>query len=57
MSETIAAIATGQQPCAIGILRLSGDGVCAALDADAGDISGALAALDYPYDPAQNQFI
>ena len=33
MSETIAAIATGQQPCAIGILRLSGDGVCAALDA------------------------
>ena len=33
MSETIATIATGQQPCAIGILRLSGDGVCAALDA------------------------
>ncbi len=33
MSDTIAAIATGQQPCAIGILRLSGDGVCAALDA------------------------
>ena len=33
MSETIAAIATGQQPCAIGILRLSGDGVYAALDA------------------------
>lgn len=33
MSDTIAAIATGAQPCAIGILRLSGDGVCAALDA------------------------
>ncbi|MGN8888993.1 DUF4250 domain-containing protein [Dysosmobacter sp. HCP28S3_G4] len=31
--------------------------LCAALDADAGDISGALAALDYHYDPAQNQFI
>ena len=26
MSEIIAAIATGRQPCAIGVLRLSGDG-------------------------------
>ena len=32
MADVIAAIATGRQPCAIGILRLSGDGageVCA----------------------------
>ena len=33
MSDTIAAIATGAQPGAIGILRLSGAGTCAALDA------------------------
>ena len=33
MSDTIAAIATGAQPGAIGILRLSGVGTCAALDA------------------------
>ena len=33
MPDTIAAIATPGQPSAIGILRLSGDGVCAALDA------------------------
>ena len=26
MSDVIAAIATGKQPCAVGILRLSGDG-------------------------------
>ena len=26
MSDVIAAIATGKQPCAIGVLRLSGDG-------------------------------
>ena len=30
MSDVIAAIATGKQPCAIGILRLSGDGCAAA---------------------------
>ena len=45
MSETIAAIATGQQPCAIGILRLSGDGVCAALDA-AGTVYGGCFILE-----------
>ena len=33
MSDTIAAIATPAQPGAIGILRLSGAGTCAALDA------------------------
>ncbi len=33
MSDTIAAIATPAQPGAIGILRLSGTGTCAALDA------------------------
>lgn len=33
------------------------DDLCAALDADAADITGTLAALDYRYDPAQNQFI
>ncbi len=33
MSDTIAAIATPVQPGAIGILRLSGTGTCAALDA------------------------
>ena len=33
MSETIAAIATGQQPCAIGILRLSGEATKTILDA------------------------
>ena len=32
MSDTIAAVATGGQPCAIGILRLSGPGALAALD-------------------------
>ena len=31
--------------------------LCAALDADAQAISGTLAALDYHYDPARNQFI
>ena len=30
MSDVIAAIATGKQPCAIGVLRLSGDGCAAA---------------------------
>ena len=29
----------------------------AALDADPADIAGALAALDYRYDPTHNQFI
>ena len=29
MSDVIAAVATGRQPCAIGILRLSGDGAAA----------------------------
>lgn len=33
------------------------DDLCAALDADAADITGALAALDYHYDPGHNQFI
>lgn len=33
------------------------DDLCAALDADAADISGTLAALDYHYDAAHNQFI
>lgn len=33
------------------------DDLCAALDADAADIAQALAALDYHYDPARNQFI
>lgn len=33
------------------------DDLCAALDADAADITGALAALDYHYDAAHNQFI
>lgn len=33
------------------------DDLCAALDADAADIAAALAALDYHYDPARNQFI
>ena len=32
MSDTIAAVATGGQPCAIGILRLSGPEALAALD-------------------------
>ena len=31
--------------------------LCAALDADAAEISGTLAPLDYHYDPARNQFI
>ena len=29
MSDVIAAVATGRQPCAIGILRLSGDDAAA----------------------------
>lgn len=33
------------------------DDLCAALDADAADITGTLAALDYHYDPTRNQFI
>lgn len=33
------------------------DDLCAALDADAADVTGALAALDYHYDPTRNQFI
>lgn len=33
------------------------DDLCAALDADAADIGEALAALDYHYDPARNQFV
>lgn len=33
------------------------DDLCAALDADAADIAEALAALDYHYDAAHNQFI
>jgi len=32
------------------------DALCAALDANAADIVGALAALDYHYDPVRNQF-
>ena len=31
--------------------------LCAALDADAADITEVLAALDYHYDPTHNQFI
>lgn len=31
--------------------------LCAALDADETEITGALAALDYHYDPAHNQFV
>lgn len=31
--------------------------LCAALDADAQGLSATLAALDYHYDPARNQFI
>ena len=30
---------------------------CAALDADEGEITAALAVLDYRYDPKQNRFI
>lgn len=33
------------------------DDLCAALNADAADVTGALAALDYHYDPVRNQFI
>jgi len=32
MADVIAAVATGKQPCAIGILRLSGDGAAAVCD-------------------------
>ena len=31
--------------------------LCAALDADAADITETLAALDYRYDPKHNQFV
>ena len=31
--------------------------LCVALDADAQELSATLAALDYHYDPARNQFI
>ena len=31
--------------------------LCAALDADEGEITAALAALDYRYDPDQNRFV
>ena len=31
--------------------------LCAALDAEEAEIRGALAALDYRYDPDRNQFI
>ena len=31
--------------------------LCAALDADEGEVTAALAALDYRYDPDQNRFI
>ena len=30
--------------------------LCAALDADEGEVCAALAALDYRYDPERNQF-
>ena len=33
------------------------DDLCAALDADTADITGPLAALDYHYDSAHNQFV
>ena len=33
------------------------EGLCVALDADAQELSATLAALDYHYDPARNQFI
>ncbi len=33
------------------------DELCAALDADAAELMGTLAALDYHYDSVQNQFI
>ena len=32
-------------------------GLCAALDADEGEITAALAALDYRYDPETNRFV
>ena len=32
-------------------------GLCAALDADEGEVAAALAAVDYRYDPDKNQFI
>ena len=31
--------------------------LCAALDADAQELSATLAVLDYHYDPARNQFV
>ena len=31
--------------------------LCAALDADEGEVTAALAALDYRYDPDQNRFV
>lgn len=31
--------------------------LCAAMDADAAEICGKLAALDYHYDPMHNQFL
>ena len=31
--------------------------LCAALDADEGEITAALAAVDYRYDPERNQFV
>ena len=33
------------------------EGLCVALDADAQELSATLAALDYHYDPARNQFL
>ena len=33
------------------------ESLCVALDADAQELSATLAALDYHYDPARNQFI
>ena len=48
MSDTIAAIATGAQPGAIGILRLSGAGTCAALDAVFRARNGKSAARQHP---------